>query len=90
MTGDSVVGTVTEVDPLSSKVLLINDPTSRLTAQVQTGRWWAIAVGTLTRLKLRATFLKTPSCASAMRSSPVKAVRSTPAFRSDASSPSNR
>ena len=53
MTGDGVVGTVTEVDPLSSKVLLINDPTSRLTAQVQTGRWWAIAVGTLTRVKLR-------------------------------------
>jgi rod shape-determining protein MreC len=34
-------------------VLLINDPTSRLPAQVQRGRWWAIAVGTLTRVKLR-------------------------------------
>jgi len=53
MTGDGVVGRVVEVDPLSSKVLLINDPTSRLTAQVQKGRWWAIAVGTLTRVKLR-------------------------------------
>jgi rod shape-determining protein MreC len=53
MTGDGVVGRVIEVDPLSSKVLLINDPTSRLPAQVQRGRWWAIAVGTLTRVKLR-------------------------------------
>jgi rod shape-determining protein MreC len=53
MTGDGVVGRVIEVDPLSAKVLLINDPTSRLTAQVQRGRWWAIAVGTLTHVKLR-------------------------------------
>ena len=48
-----VVGRVVEVDPLSAKVLLINDPTSRLPALVQRGRWWAIAVGTLTRVKLR-------------------------------------
>jgi cell shape-determining protein MreC len=34
-------------------VLLITDPTSRLTAQIQHGRYWAIAVGTLTRVKLR-------------------------------------
>jgi rod shape-determining protein MreC len=53
MTGDGVVGRVVEVDPLSAKVLLINDPTSRLTAQIAHGRWWAIAVGTLTRVKLR-------------------------------------
>jgi rod shape-determining protein MreC len=53
MTGDGVVGRIVEVDPLSSKVLLINDPTSRLPAQIQRGRWWAIAVGTLTRVKLR-------------------------------------
>jgi len=53
MTGDGVVGRVIEVDPLSSKVLLINDPTSRLPALVQRGRWWSIAVGTLTRVKLR-------------------------------------
>ncbi len=53
MTGDGVVGRVTEVDPLSSKVLLLNDPTSRLPALVQRGRWWAIAVGTQTRVKLR-------------------------------------
>jgi rod shape-determining protein MreC len=53
MTGEGVVGRVVEVDPLSAKVLLINDPTSRLTAQVQKGRWWAIAVGTLSHVKLR-------------------------------------
>jgi rod shape-determining protein MreC len=53
MTGDGVVGRVVEVDPLSSKVLLIDDPTSRLPALVQRGRWWAIAVGTQTRVKLR-------------------------------------
>ncbi len=53
VTGDGVVGRVIEVDPLSAKVLLINDPTSRLPAQVQRGRWWSIAVGTLTRVKLR-------------------------------------
>ncbi len=53
MTGDGVVGRVVEVDPLSAKVLLINDPTSRLTAQLAKGRWWAIGVGTLTRVKLR-------------------------------------
>jgi len=53
VTGDGVVGRVIEVDPLSSKVLLISDPTSRLPALVQRGRWWAIAVGTLTRVKLR-------------------------------------
>ena len=53
LTGDGVVGRVVEVDPLSAKVLLINDPTSRLTAQIAQGRWWAIAVGTLTHVKLR-------------------------------------
>ena len=53
MTGDGVVGRVIEVDPLSSKVLLINDPTSRLPALVQRGRWWAIAVGTQQHVKLR-------------------------------------
>jgi len=53
LTGDGVVGRIVEVDPISSKVLLINDPTSRLTAQISHGRWWAIGVGTLTRVKLR-------------------------------------
>jgi rod shape-determining protein MreC len=53
MTGEGVVGRIIESDPLSSKVLLLNDPTSRLPALVQRGRWWAIAVGTQTRVKLR-------------------------------------
>jgi rod shape-determining protein MreC len=53
VTGDGVVGRVVEVGPLSSKVLLIDDPTSRLPALVQRGRWWAIVVGTQAHVKLR-------------------------------------
>jgi rod shape-determining protein MreC len=53
LTGDGAVGRVVEADPLSAKVLLLNDPQSRLPALVQRGRWWAIAVGTQTRVKLR-------------------------------------
>lgn len=53
VTGAGVVGRIVEVGPLSSKVLLINDPTSKLPAVVQHGRWWAIAVGTATRVKLQ-------------------------------------
>jgi rod shape-determining protein MreC len=51
--GDGVVGRIVEVDPLSAKVLLINDPASRLPALIQRGRWWAIAVGTQTKVQLR-------------------------------------
>jgi rod shape-determining protein MreC len=50
---DGVVGRVVEVDPFSSKVLLITDVTSKLPSVVQRGRWWGIAVGTLTRVKLQ-------------------------------------
>jgi rod shape-determining protein MreC len=53
VTGDGVVGRVVEVSPLSAKVLLVIDPTSKLPAVVQKGRWWAIAVGTSTRIKLQ-------------------------------------
>jgi rod shape-determining protein MreC len=53
ITGEGVVGRVVEVDPLSAKVLLISDATSKLPAVVQKGRWWAIAVGTSTRVKLQ-------------------------------------
>jgi rod shape-determining protein MreC len=53
ITGEGVVGRVIEVDPVSSKVLLISDATSKLPAVVQKGRWWAIAVGTSTRIKLQ-------------------------------------
>jgi rod shape-determining protein MreC len=50
--GTGVVGRITEVDPFSSKVLLITDPTSKLPAVVQRGRWWSIAVGTTAHVKL--------------------------------------
>lgn len=53
VTGAGVVGRIVEVDPLSSKVLLVTDPTSKLPAVVQRGRWWAIAVGTATHVKLQ-------------------------------------
>jgi rod shape-determining protein MreC len=53
VTGHGVVGRIVEVSPLSSKVLLVIDATSKLPAVVQKGRWWAIAVGTSTRVKLQ-------------------------------------
>jgi len=53
VTGEGAVGRIVEVDPLSSKVLLVTDATSKLPAVVQHGRWWAIAVGTSTRIKLQ-------------------------------------
>lgn len=53
VTGDGVVGRIVEVSPLSAKVLLVIDATSKLPAVVQKGRWWAIAVGTSTRVKLQ-------------------------------------
>ena len=53
VTGAGVVGRIVEVAPLSSKVLLVTDATSRLPAVVQHGRWWAIAVGTSAHVKLQ-------------------------------------
>jgi rod shape-determining protein MreC len=53
VTGRGVVGRIIEAAPLSSKVLLVTDATSKLPAVVQHGRWWAIAVGTSTRVKLQ-------------------------------------
>jgi len=53
VTARGVVGRVVEVAPISAKVLLITDVTSRLPAIVQRGRWWSIAVGTQTRVKLQ-------------------------------------
>ncbi|HEY0614209.1 MAG TPA: rod shape-determining protein MreC [Candidatus Elarobacter sp.] len=53
VTGRGVVGRIVELGPLSSKVLLVTDATSKLPAVVQKGRWWAIAVGTSTRVKLQ-------------------------------------
>lgn len=53
VTAAGVVGRVIEVSPISSKVLLVIDAASKLPAVVQRGRWWAIAIGTQTRLKLQ-------------------------------------
>jgi rod shape-determining protein MreC len=53
VTADGAVGRVIEVAPISSKVLLIVDAASKLPAVVQHGRWWSIAVGTQTHLKLQ-------------------------------------
>ena len=53
VTSRGVVGHVSEVSLLSSKVLLVTDVTSRLPAIVQIGRWWSIAVGTQTHIKLQ-------------------------------------
>jgi rod shape-determining protein MreC len=53
VTGRGVVGRVVELGPISSKVLLVIDATSKLPAVVQHGRWWAIAVGTSTHVKLQ-------------------------------------
>jgi len=50
---DGVVGRVTEVGPIESKVLLIVDPASRVPAVVQRGRWWGIATGSITGLQLQ-------------------------------------
>lgn len=53
VTGRGVVGRIVEVGPISSQVLLVTDATSKLPAIVQHGRWWAIAVGTSTHVKLQ-------------------------------------
>jgi rod shape-determining protein MreC len=53
VTGAGAVGRIIEVGPISSKVLLIVDAASKLPAVVRHGRWWAIAIGTQTRLKLQ-------------------------------------
>lgn len=48
-----VVGRIQEVGPFSSTVLLITDYTSRIPAIVRRGRWWGIAQGNLTSVRLR-------------------------------------
>ncbi|MGB8265426.1 MAG: rod shape-determining protein MreC [Candidatus Velthaea sp.] len=53
VTARGVVGRIIEVAPISAKVLLVTDIASRLPAVVQRGRWWAIAAGTQTRIKLQ-------------------------------------
>jgi rod shape-determining protein MreC len=50
---DGVVGRVIEVEPFSSKVLLVTDASSKVPAIVQRGRWWGIATGTSSRIQLQ-------------------------------------
>lgn len=52
MTAAGIVGIVASADPFSSKVILITDYTSRIPAVVGTGRWWGIARGNLTSVRL--------------------------------------
>jgi len=51
--GEGTVGRVVEVEPFSSKVLLMTDPASKVPAVVQRGRWWGIATGTNSRIELQ-------------------------------------
>ncbi len=48
-----VVGRVVAVTPLTSTVLLITDPASKIPAVVQRGRWWGIATGTSAHVALQ-------------------------------------
>jgi len=46
------VGRIASVGPLSSTVLLLTDYTSRIPAVVRRGRWWGIARGNLTSVRV--------------------------------------
>jgi rod shape-determining protein MreC len=50
--GNGVVGRVAAVGPLSSTVVLITDYASRIPAVVRRGRWWGIARGNLTSVRM--------------------------------------
>jgi rod shape-determining protein MreC len=50
---DGVVGRIAQVGPFSSTVLLVTDYTSRIPAIVRDGRWWGIAQGNLTSIRLQ-------------------------------------
>lgn len=52
LAADGVVGVVQEVDPLTSKVLLITDYTSRVPAVVRQGRSWGIVRGNLNTVRM--------------------------------------
>lgn len=49
---DGVVGRIVAAGPLSSTVLLATDGSSKIPAVVQRGRWWGIATGTNTSIRL--------------------------------------
>jgi rod shape-determining protein MreC len=50
---EGIVGRVIRITPLASTVLLITDPSSKVPAVVERGRWWGIAVGTNGRVQLQ-------------------------------------
>jgi rod shape-determining protein MreC len=47
-----VVGRIASVSPFTSTVVLITDYTSRIPAVVRRGRWWGIARGNLTSVRM--------------------------------------
>lgn len=49
---DGAVGRIVSVGPFYSKVVLITDYTSRLPAIVRHGRWWGIAQGNISSLRM--------------------------------------
>jgi len=53
ISADGVVGRIVEVTPLTSTVLLITDGASKVPAVVQRGRWWGIATGTNSRVRMQ-------------------------------------
>jgi rod shape-determining protein MreC len=50
--GTGAIGRVVSVGPFSSEVVLITDYTSRVPAVVRHGRWWGIARGNLTSVRV--------------------------------------
>jgi rod shape-determining protein MreC len=50
--GKGVVGRVASVGPLSSEVVLVTDYASRIPAVVRRGRWWGIARGNITSVRM--------------------------------------
>jgi len=49
---DGVVGRVAEVTPFLSKIVLITDYTSSVPAMIQGGRWWGVAKGNVTSVRM--------------------------------------
>ncbi|MBV8489173.1 MAG: rod shape-determining protein MreC [Candidatus Eremiobacteraeota bacterium] len=49
---DGVVGRIASVGPFTSSVVLITDYTSRIPAIVRRGRWWGIARGNLSSVRV--------------------------------------
>ncbi len=50
---DGVVGRVVAVEPSTATVLLVTDVASKVPAIVQHGRWWGIATGTNSRIRMQ-------------------------------------